>query len=438
MSNKRNSVFSAVVPVLGASQTTTPIPLGTHVITHHQNAPDSDPTVRYSTGSTLLDSFVHDAEYDAFSLQTELTSLSLELKRIANPRMRTRARPSTSRKVPVASPDSTTPDAAVQAKRAAIAKARQQAQQQAMKAIAQAKRLSQQADEHKANGSSISNRAEAQSALPKGQPLNRTAGGTEARLANSGQPPAPAPNAAVKVYGGADYKAMQARAQAGGLVNLEDDLLFGGAEKSAAGKKRRAVSAAKSESDFLIWLAQPLEDFTCSPVPGGWHPTAHLDEASQESECQTVLGTDSFELSDLELSDPHSESDVAVDSAPEAGHKLEVSSEQDEALPSQLSTKIPEDGNEPADSELADLDTLGKQVTHLNRRIEFLSKKLAVMAQAESAQVNRSKAEHGDSVAYSAVVLGPDAFNLSNDTLTSSNGASEERLATLGPLVSAL
>ena len=87
--------------------------------------------------------------------------------------------------------------------------------------------------------------------------------------------------------------------------------------------------------------------------------------------------------------------------------------------------------NEADGSELAALDTLGKQVTYLNQRIEFLSKKLAEMAGAETS-VTGNRKQTPDRHRRSSVVLGIDTFDLSDET------ASERRLATLKPLASAL
>ena len=466
MSKKGNSVFSAVVPVLGAAQTTTPISLQSmslgigavsKAINHSQSTTSADPTVRYSTGSTLLDSFVQDAEYDAFTLQTELTSLSLELKRIADPRFRAGASRGSSgsdrrQRRPQASPKSE----AIRAKQEAIAKARQEAQRQAMRAIQQAKQQQE----------SVAKPAYAPTPLALPTPPRTP----ERQPTHSSRPSAPlsAPTSAIKVYGGDDYKAMQARAQAGGLVNLEDDLLFGGTEKSAA---KGAKTTALPEPNFLDWLTQPLEDFTRSPVPGGWHPTAHLDEASQRSVdawCQSVLGIDSFKLTELETgeletgeletgeletgedlrhegalytehhtehsTEHHTEHSTEHQSGEAANNKdttPQGSACDDDNRALQTSNQAPVAVNEADGSELAALDTLGKQVTYLNQRIEFLSKKLAEMTGAETS-VNGNRQQTPNRHRRSSVVLGIDTFDLSDET------ASERRLATLKPLASAL
>ncbi|MFK8184064.1 MAG: hypothetical protein AB8B99_11880 [Phormidesmis sp.] len=494
MSKKRNSVFSGVVPVLGASQTTAPISLGAAAIARYtqnagQNFVDSDPTVRYSTGSTLLDSFVQAAEYDAFALQSELTALSFELKRIANPRLKPR---------PEQNGTAAVPNEAVRAKRQAIMQARQKAQRQAQKALQQVKaQRAAQSGTHAQGGvtvarneavpaeatrnGSLSNRAAsrvvrnrtvpngsgANGAIPKGiaAKLQRQVHGNQVhgnqvhskseqrRVGQSPQqrPPlaaapspsspqaAPAQSPVVKVYGGADYKAMQARAQAGGLVNLDDSLLFGGAENSAAKKDRKAASISLDQT-FLVSFSEPLEDFTASPIPGGWHPTAHLDasELAADAWQQTVLDIDSFKLNDLsedlaeDVADPATEEnhDLVVKSADLADSDLAESDSADgHAYAAQMETQEIVDSAE----EMAALNALGKQVSYLNRRIEFLSKKLAEITTAETdvAQASGNRTLAGQE-GRSSVVLALDAFELSEGR------TAEKRLATLEPLVKAI
>ena len=457
MSQKRNSVFSAVVPVLGSAQTTEPIPLSGGSSAHRSQVASgagnkarttADPTVRYSTGSTLLDSFVQDAEYDAFTLQTELTALSYELKRIADPRFRAPAHraPTQSRRAPAQSrrapaqnrrapaqgqsiPTQRPSRDAIQARQRAIAQARQQAQQRAQAALQQAKQLTDRQAQVRTGAAAqpLPNQA------PSVQPIsNRPISPRPAQaspLARHGEPTAPIQPTEVKVYGGADYKAMQARAQAGGLVNLEDTLLFGGTEQPIAGKKNKSALAT-AETDFLVGLSQPLEDFTCSPIPGGWHPTAHLSEAIAEvsKRHQTVLDIDCFKLDELETeslnTDYAEELQADVQLAPESVAVETVATEQVHRT-------------EDEADEMAVLDTLGKQVSYLNQRIEFLSKKLAAMTSEERAiasETNELVSNHKMSSRHRhhSVVPGIEAFTLSEDR------KHEKRLATLDSLVSAI
>lgn len=441
MSKKRNSVFSGVVPVLGTAQTTAPISLGAMAVRHyHSNTPTADPTVRYSTGSTLLDSFVQDAEYSAFSLQTELTTLSLELKRVANPRIELKSTQNFATDLP---------NSAVQAKRKAIAQARRQAQQQALKTLQQAKQLTQRQAQSKVEivlpetrpgginprqmrPSEMRPEMRPEIRYSETQPSKRQAGGAKLGAQKS---------SAVKVYGGADYKAMQARAQAGGLVNLEDDLLFGGAEKSATKKGQKAVSG-RFELELLFQLSQPLEDFTASSIPGGWHPTAYLGESEQRTDepYQTVVGIDDFKLSDLDISslEPTSEDNVLEEMLGEKtlGEKtLENDLKSAERGDDLLALK--QLGN-AGQAELADLDALGRQVSYLNQRIEFLSRQLAAMAGVEASRSASRDLAHPASSGGQETAAHPFRSSVVlrlSDFETAEEGGSERRVATLEPLV---
>ena len=171
------------------------------------------------------------------------------------------------------------------------------------------------------------------------------------------------PAARVRVFGGSDYKALQAKAEAGGLVNLDDSLLFGGTEKDGS---KPGTSVPPLDASFSTYLGEQLEDFTASPIKGGFHPTAHLSDADvarrfyRDTWCQTVLGLSLFKLGNL------SAEALAADDA------LHIADAE------QASRHPPE------------LNDLGRQVTYLNQRIEYLSRKLSALAATD---INSAKTE---------------------------------------------
>ena len=473
MGKKRNSVFSEVVPVMGASQTTTPISMGADAIARHkqalkqpfgaetgisllpQHGPDGDLSVRYSTGSTLLDSFVQEQPSEVFALQEELMTLSLALNRIAAARLSS-TQSQSAQASPPAELDSAS-ESAIKTKRNAIALARQQAQYRAQQALQQAKQLAQRqnrtGDHPGANVGQLANPLKnGQAGSPRrldhlSNPTHRpdtadpsirqqiVSRGLKDRFVGgptqtaqplpsaSPTPASPTPvSSTVKVFGGEDYKAMQARAQAGGLVNLDDSLLFGGTERSK-GTSKQGNSA--SDSEFLIWLAQPLEDFTLSPIPGGWHPTAHLESTANMvgSMQRTVLGIDSFKLDALELEHIDSETETPKSTVYADSAYSDSASESEAISPAALDDLIEEGADE-----MATLDLLGKQVSHLNKRIEFLTKRLADMTGAQTARSRPSKR----TASVSSVVLAVDAAMLGDAN------AVEHRTTTLGPFINAM
>ncbi|MEM6451313.1 MAG: hypothetical protein AAF703_13460 [Cyanobacteria bacterium P01_D01_bin.105] len=533
MSKKRNSVFSGVVPVLGASQTTAPIQLGAGAIARHsQNVGDLDPTVRYSTGSTLLDSFVQEAEYDAFALQTNLTALSLGPERLGPERLgpeRLGPEQTSSAKVnatkvnssvnslskpqavsqaqPVVKPETQStakqssakqssakqstakqstakqslvtpgagkpgtaqpkrqPSAAalhskdvIRARQRAIAQMRQNAQRQAQKrSQSSSNQLTQKPLQPNPTGIDGPRQSGPRQSGPR-QSGPRQSGprqsGPRQSDGQSGPNPqaqgrkrvstAPMPSAkptigaaqaleaqpqAAKVYGGANYKAMQSRAQAGGLVNLEDSLLFGGTETAMA-KSTQKVNSPALEPDLFGWLSKPLEDFTCSPIPGGWHPTAYLDnsEPANDAKYQTVLSIDSFKLTDIETAFSRQDDDEAknwpADSQDLSDELLDLTDTQQGQYDWHNFGQTDFQGAD-SEGEHTALAILGKQVVYLHQQIEFLSKKLAAVTTGDGSVA--SQQQHRN-----FVVLNLDKVELSIKSPT------EPRLATLDALDKAL
>ena len=322
-SNKRNSVFSGVVPVMGEAQTTIPLAAGSKVLSQviSEALAETNPIARHSTGSILLDSFIGDAANEAFALQTELSSLSLELKRIQNPRF----------KRATVSPEKKAAYSTVKPAEASSRNRSKPTNNQGRR-LAEIQRTQAQRAKNNAPASpSTQPRIAAKSTHePDKSAADRALNGALNRALNKAVnsaarspvtvspaveaprdvlgadtvPSQPAPR--IKVFGGSDYKALQAKAEAGGLVNLDDSLLFGGTEQEAS---RPGVGSTPVESSFLTYLSEKIEDFTASPVKGGLHSTAHLSSSDsakrfdKDAWCRTVLGLDTFKLGDLETED---------------------------------------------------------------------------------------------------------------------------------------
>lgn len=426
MSSKRNGIFSGVVPVMGKFQTVVPLAAGSRVLTQaiSQSLAETNPTTRHSTGSILLDSFIGDATSDAFALQTQLTSLSFELKRIANPNIRRvsprdkqAAKPLEKRLVNRQTDANSVPNRQVAKPindRRPIPTAPKQVstgEAQAIGAqIARAQAEKAQIERVRIKSTRVSSASPVKSAP------------SEKANAPSRLPlPIPPAVSKKKVYGGADYKALQSRAQAGGLVNLDDWLLFGGADSDPSASHS---SAKQPQLDsFSSYLSERLQDFTASPIPGGFHATAHVMKSSLAGKRQhrTVLGIKDFKLGNL------TSDEVAAD--------VPISS----TVQGAISTDKP-----------VALDDLSKQVVYLNQQIEYLSQKLAALSKndargdraTESSKAKEAAAENkershspikGQTKEWSPTVLSTEV-----STFGESTRLPDERVATLESLSKAL
>lgn len=173
------------------------------------------------------------------------------------------------------------------------------------------------------------------------QPPRRTPGASPKVSAPSGP----------KVYGGSDYKALQARAAAGGLVDLEDTLLFGGADnKSAASKRKNApIGAEESIATILEFLTTQPSEFTLTKPEGN---RAILDDFSHLErpdfiETKAVIDARTF---------------TVVEPVQEPKNNAQT-------LP-------PQSGQNGANG-TQELKHLTQQIDQLHQRIEYLSKRLA-------------------------------------------------------------
>jgi hypothetical protein len=420
-SNLRNSIFSGVVPVMEKSHPDS------------QQPATQQSVASRSTGSALLDAFITDAEQSALIRQAvltkELTSLSFELKRINNAQAPQPA-------LPLSSATATQETAARQtAAREAVA--RQTAVKQTVAKQTVARQTAAQ-DTAKAIEQSAKNRAAHNKALEKAAVRQPASAQLQNRNFASSQPPPqvasqmpPRPQANTQgkvVYGGSHYKALQAKAAAGGLVNLDDTLLFGGTDKTIAKGSSRA-QPLQTDADFASYLSHPIEDFTASPIPGGIHFTAHLSETAREgtgsnSGCdrawhQAVLDIETFKLSDLTLEDAV---DLREGQVATSDNSVAVAMETD-----------------PAAANPAEFNDLGQQVTYLTQRIDYLSQKLAELTTAElpnhhqpsaitPVDQNRSPSVRNP-VVQSTVLLGIEALQLSETAQRA-----EKRVATLDSL----
>ncbi len=440
MSNKRNSIFSGVVPVMGDSQTVVPTlasPVaGSRILTQAiaQALAETSPTTRHSTGSTLLDSFIGDAAHDAFALQRQLTSLSFELKRVANPRIRrpiardktVRDRPIAEQARPRQTKNSDRPQPSAQPSQALPTEAQIISAQIAQAQVAKAQIEKARVEKTHARKATI-------------RPSQPQKVATQKESNPSRQP---LPASQKKVYGGSDYKALQARAQAGGLVNLDDWLLFGGADKDKPIGGDLSIQRSQASSHLSSYLSEQLQDFTASPIPGGFHATLHIAQSSsaQQDQHQTVLGVDVFKLSDLTAD---SILDLVDERAvKEATEKQAEAREKTGVEPVEVFRSSPEavSNNQPAA-----LDELSKQVIYLNQRIEYLSQKLAMLdedglagdrthpPQAITATKANGTRSRSHTKGWSPVVLGTEVF-----TLAESASSPQKRVATLESLSKAL
>jgi len=169
-----------------------------------------------------------------------------------------------------------------------------------------------------------------------------------------------------RVYGGYDYKALQSKAAEGGLVNLDDALLFGGIDSDTnrkgptAGRGVNSRDKAPKAFDYESYLSEPLEDFTASPIKGGFHPTAHLYSDSSQSDLCTVLDATAFNLSGL-TEEALAEEALAEEALAELAESRAVTI----------------DGINGENSELGDLT---KQISQLSQEIEYLNTRLAELS----------------------------------------------------------
>ena len=326
MSNPRNSIFLSVLPAVEKSPTT---------------AQAAQPSAQQPTGSALLDSFVTEAAQSALAQQAalteELTQLGYELKRIAH--IKTISLRQSSQE----SPSDTRQPSAADLRKAQAPTARRAAVP-------------------------IEGLAKSPIESLKNQPVERgSESGRAVGLAVNQATEAPAFTQATpeaRVYGGSSYKVLQAKAALGGLVNLDDSLLFGGANSSPSSRGLGA-KPLQTEADFSSYLNNQIEDFTASPIGGGIHFTAHLSESTgsedggsrnspTDNPYQTVLDIKTFKLSDLTAEDS-----AYLESADSSTTDRNV------------------DRDDSVAEEMAGLGDLGKQVTYLNQKIEHLSQKLA-------------------------------------------------------------
>lgn len=160
-----------------------------------------------------------------------------------------------------------------------------------------------------------------------------------------------------KVYGGSDYKALQSRAAAGGLVDLDDTLLFGGAEDKSSPLSigNAPPGADNGQMAVLEYLLALPSDFTLTKPKDN---RAILDDFSWLEKpafipTQAVIDARNFQV-------------------------VEQPKPQTQTLQPQR------DPAGPSDS--AELKALTQKIDQLHQRIEYLSKRLASFDDAPSSE----------------------------------------------------
>ena len=374
MSNLRNSIFLGATPAI-------------------------PPSAFPSTGSALLDAFVAEAESRNIALQTSLTenltSLSFELRRAASGRAAAPATPPKSHEhetdvqvknqpvtKPVSEPVTEPIDQALDAKTigAQIAK---DSKAEAIRAEARS------TEARSIEARSIeARRAKVTSVEP--EPERDRPAKVEPVAAQSTQyssaPPRPlSPSHVKKVYGGSHYKALQSKAAAGGLVNLDDALLFGGADINTA--HLGAASKRLQDDDFLNYQSGEIEDFTASPIPGGLHTTAYLSEANATGEArdawrQTVLAIEMFRLKGLV-------DEGAVEIPKTRIDPIPVSSSVDQNNADSEAQTVTQTVAQTDD----ELSQLSEQISYLNQKVEYLSGKIAELNSSKAQRLEPSPSE---------------------------------------------
>ena len=153
------------------------------------------------------------------------------------------------------------------------------------------------------------------------------------------------------MYGGSDYKAMQARAAAGGLVDLEDTLLFGGADnKNAASKRKNApIGAEESIATILEFLTTQPSEFTLTKPEGN---RAILDDFSHLERPDFIETKAVIDARTFTIVEPVQETEDSAQTLP------------------------PQSGDNGANG-THELKQLTQQIDQLHQRIEHLSKRLA-------------------------------------------------------------
>ncbi len=432
MSTLRNNIFLGVVPV-----TEQPRPIA-------EKSSARSSTAQPSTGSALLDSFVADAEQKALfrqaALTQQLTSLSFELQRIngrgsIRPALKETTRPTDktanllTAKPAANRPKDTAPteNRPMDGKKAdlpnsAAVRNRQKAtEQKATERTTDGKRAARQAPKNTiAQKQALTSlqqpavQAQRSSTAVKPQSISQSI--------SQSNPQSQQATPQVKVYGGSSYKALQAKAAAGGLVNLDDTLLFGGTDKKSS-KGLSGNQSLQLDIDFLLsFLSNPIEDFTVSPIPGGIHPTAHLSESAHgelsdkaavpnrlggRAWHRAVLDIDTFKLGDLtraERRHPAAQPVAATLNSPE----------------------VAKDAAGDAAKEPAEFSDLSKQVAYLNQRIDYLSKKLAELTAVELPDLNQPSAAMPAHQHRSQIVLATENLQLTETTQNT-----EQKVSTL-------
>ncbi|MEL7350801.1 MAG: hypothetical protein AAF171_13715 [Cyanobacteria bacterium P01_A01_bin.116] len=185
-----------------------------------------------------------------------------------------------------------------------------------------------------------------------------------------------------QVFSGADYKSLQSRAAAGGLVDLEDTLLFGGTENpsTVSPLSNAPAGAHNSLGEMLEYLSTQPSNFKLTKPEGN---KAILDDFSylkRPKLMETLAVIDARNFRVIE---------------PQAEKRTSITSKQTDA-------------NE--------LKGLTQKINQLNKKIEFLSEKLATLdgnPQPEKSAVNKAvRPDHPGAEISSTTVLDSRHFSL--------------------------
>jgi hypothetical protein len=167
------------------------------------------------------------------------------------------------------------------------------------------------------------------------------------------------PDQLVTVYGGAQYKAMNAKAAAGGLVDLADKLLFGGADNSEA----MLQDKASHDAMVLAYLTEQVSAFTIADIKTGIYSLAELNSTEPAQPlARAVLNANRFEVC-------------------EARRQLQTTAIHQSAVTGLRQLASPVTASR-ADGPSADDDlmSLSNQIGELYQKINSLSQKIATLS----------------------------------------------------------
>lgn len=197
-------------------------------------------------------------------------------------------------------------------------------------------------------------RQSAQPGTQDGKPVSRQNGVRPSAAPKNFNPAAASSR---RVYGGSDYKALQSRAAAGGLVDLEDTLLFGGAEdKSSPLSIGNAPPGVDNNPGAVLeYLLTLPSDFVLTKPEGN---RAILDDFSwlERPDFVTIRAVlDARDFKVIEQPSPQTQT---------------VQPRHDQA----------------SANDSAELKALTQKIDQLHQRIEYLSERLASFDAAPSAE----------------------------------------------------